>query len=61
MRWLKLIKGCKCRIEEEEEEEQQQHIFVNNSATGFGYKRTAVIRPELQDTECGFVAVVIKF
>jgi hypothetical protein len=23
MRWLKLIKGCKCRVEEEEEEEEE--------------------------------------
>jgi hypothetical protein len=31
-----------------------QHIFNKNKATCFGYKRIAVIRPELQDAKKGF-------
>jgi hypothetical protein len=28
MRRLKLIRGCKCRIEEEEEEEEEEEVSV---------------------------------
>jgi hypothetical protein len=30
-----------------------KHIFINNKATCFGYKRIAIIRPGLQDAKMG--------
>ena len=36
----------------------QHNVFIKNTATCFGYKRTAIIRPVLQETKVFFTTVI---
>jgi hypothetical protein len=36
-----------------------QHIFIKNEATCFGYKRMAIVMPELKDTIRELITTII--